>query len=195
TPEPWNPFISRIEFDFAHYHFVEAQSSAGLINKALDLWAAAVVEYGGAAPWKNSKELYTTIDAIKHSESPWKTHTVRYQGPLPLGTPPKWMTQTYVLCTQDSRQVLHRQLETTEFKDKINLSPYCQFDSNRQRTWSNLMSADWAWTQAAEIAKDETTHGAMFVPVVAGSDKTTVSVATGHQVLRADFAYCVSSYS
>jgi hypothetical protein len=24
-------------------------------------------------------------------------------------------------------------------------------------------------------------HGAMFVPVVAGSDKTTVSVATGHQ--------------
>jgi Plavaka transposase len=32
-----------------------------------------------------------------------------------------------------------------------------------------------------EIAKDETTHGTMFVPVVAGSDKTTVSVATGHQ--------------
>ena len=25
------------------------------------------------------------------------------------------------------------------------------------------------------------THGAMFVPIVAGSDKTTVSVATGHQ--------------
>jgi Plavaka transposase len=25
------------------------------------------------------------------------------------------------------------------------------------------------------------THGAMFVPVIIGSDKTTVSVATGHQ--------------
>jgi hypothetical protein len=32
-----------------------------------------------------------------------------------------------------------------------------------------------------EIAKEQSTHGAMFVPVVAGSDKTTVSVATGHQ--------------
>ena len=32
-----------------------------------------------------------------------------------------------------------------------------------------------------EIAKDESTHGATFVPVVAESDKTTVSVATGHQ--------------
>jgi hypothetical protein len=31
-----------------------------------------------------------------------------------------------------------------------------------------------------EIAKDKTTHGAMFVPVVLGSDKTTVSVATGN---------------
>jgi len=29
--------------------------------------------------------------------------------------------------------------------------------------------------------QDVSTHGAMFVPVIAGSDKTTVSVATGHQ--------------
>ncbi|KAF8205901.1 hypothetical protein K438DRAFT_1963678 [Mycena galopus ATCC 62051] len=43
------------------------------------------------------------------------------------------------------------------------------------------MSGDWAWKQADLIAEDESTHGATFVPVVAGSDKTTVSVATGHQ--------------
>ena len=30
------------------------------------------------------------------------------------------------------------------------------------------------------IAKDENTHGSMFVPIILGSDKTTVSVATGH---------------
>lgn len=29
------------------------------------------------------------------------------------------------------------------------------------------------------IAKDPETHGAMFAPVILGSDKTTVSVATG----------------
>ena len=32
-----------------------------------------------------------------------------------------------------------------------------------------------------EIAKNKSNCGAMFVLVVAGSDKTTVSVATGHQ--------------
>jgi len=31
------------------------------------------------------------------------------------------------------------------------------------------------------VADDPTTGGAMFVPIVSGSDKTTVSVATGHQ--------------
>jgi Plavaka transposase len=30
------------------------------------------------------------------------------------------------------------------------------------------------------IVNDEATHGAMFMPVVMGSDKTTVSVMTGH---------------
>ena len=31
------------------------------------------------------------------------------------------------------------------------------------------------------IAEDPHTHSAMLVPIVAGSDKMTVSVATGHQ--------------
>ncbi|KAF8264717.1 hypothetical protein EI94DRAFT_1549830, partial [Lactarius quietus] len=43
---------------------------------------------------------------------------------------------------------------------------------------TDLMSGNWAWDQADEIAKEEATHGAMFAPVVLGSDKTTVSVAT-----------------
>jgi hypothetical protein len=30
------------------------------------------------------------------------------------------------------------------------------------------------------ISKDPATHGALFVPIILGSDKTTVSVATGH---------------
>lgn len=29
------------------------------------------------------------------------------------------------------------------------------------------------------IAEDDETHGSMFVPIILGSDKTTVSVATG----------------
>jgi hypothetical protein len=194
---PWTPFRSRVDFDFAHFHFIKAESSAPLINEALDLWAASVMEFGGDVPWENSKQLYATIDAIQQGDSPWKVYKIRYQGLRPPGAPPKWMTQTYEFCVRNTRRVLHHQFGTTQFKDSINYTPYQQFDGNNQRIWSNLMSADWAWTQAVrpsvtldvhftdmtktKIAEDESTHGSMFVPIVIGSDKTTVSVATGHQ--------------
>ncbi|KAG2737105.1 hypothetical protein P692DRAFT_201677171, partial [Suillus brevipes Sb2] len=45
--------------------------------------------------------------------------------------------------------------------------------------WQDFMSGDWGWAQADIISKDADTHGSTFVPVILGSDKTTVSVATG----------------
>lgn len=199
-PAFWKPFGSRLDFDFAHYHFVQVQSSARDIDVALDMWQASILKHGENVPWMNAKDLYNTIDLIQHGDAPWKTYTISYQGPRPPGTPPKWMTETYELCTRDSRRVLHNQLGSSEFKGMTNLVPYQQFNGEGKRIWSNLMSADWAWKQAVRlmhfiykkhaiiivdlqdiIAEDPTTHGAMFVPIIAGSDKTTVSVATGHQ--------------
>ncbi|KAJ6579813.1 hypothetical protein B0H10DRAFT_2341961 [Mycena sp. CBHHK59/15] len=179
--DAWSPFQSRAAFDFAQFNFVELQTSEGSINTALDIWAASVLQYGGSAPWKNAAELYATIDAIQHGDAPWRTHLMRYQGPLPPGTPPKWMTQDYELCTRDVRQVLHQQLATSAFRDQVDLVPYRQFNHSGHRVWSNLMSGDWAWKQADLITANPANHGCAFVPVVAGSDKTTVSDATGHQ--------------
>ncbi|KAJ6472268.1 hypothetical protein DFH09DRAFT_1475959 [Mycena vulgaris] len=180
APGSWAPFESRTEFDFAHYHFVELQSSATEINKALDLWAAQVLRHGDSPPWRTAQGLYDAIDLIQHGDAPWKMYQIRYTGPRPP-VPPKWMTETYELCTRDSRTVLHQQLANPDFKDKIDYSPYRQFDADGKRVWSNLMSGDWAWKQADTIAQDVTTHGTTYIPIVAGSDKTTVSVATGHQ--------------
>ncbi|KAF8200520.1 hypothetical protein K438DRAFT_1822115 [Mycena galopus ATCC 62051] len=180
-PGSWHPFHDRTEFDFAHFHFVEVQSSAAQINTALDQWTAQVLQFGHTAPWSSAEDLYKTIDDIQHGDAPWKVYKLRYTGPRPDGLPPKWMTQEYDLCARDCRTILHHQLATPEFRDKINYSPYRQFDGRGRRVWSNLMSGDWVWKQADLIAQNESTHGAMFVPVVAGSDKTTVSVATGHQ--------------
>ncbi|KAF8140679.1 hypothetical protein K438DRAFT_1995789 [Mycena galopus ATCC 62051] len=180
-PAAWAPFGSRVEFDFAQFHFVKLQSSAANINTALDLWAASVMQFGGTVPWKNSDDLYSTIDEIQSGHMPWQTYQMRYAGPLPPGTAPRWMTQTYEVCTRDLRAVLHHQLETASFKGDIDMVPYRQFNHTGKRVWSNLMSGDWAWKQADILAEDPNNLGCSFVPVVAGSDKTTVSVATGHQ--------------
>ncbi|KAG6822806.1 hypothetical protein H0H92_012505, partial [Tricholoma furcatifolium] len=54
------------------------------------------------------------------------------------------------------------------------------FDANNKRCYENFMSGNWAWRHSDTIAEDPATHGATFCPIILGSDKTTVSVATGH---------------
>lgn len=147
----WHPFEDRLAFDWAHYHFVELQSSEQQVNKGLDLWLAATVKAGNDTPlpWSSTKEMYATIDSIQEGDAPFKTIHFKYSGPIPpTSNPPHWMTQTYDLCTRDSRILLHNQLATTDFTDTFDYKPYRQFDHKDDRVWSNLMSGDWAWDEA-----------------------------------------------
>ena len=123
------------------------ESSERNINKALNIWAASVVQQGGSATWKNADELYASIDKIQHGNAPWTTHLFRYQGPLPP-SPPQWMMQTYELCICNTHHVLHQQFADPGFKNNINYTPYQQFNKARKQVWSNFMSGDWAWKQA-----------------------------------------------
>ena len=61
------------------------------------------------------------------------------------------MTETYELCTRDSKILLHHQLATTDFANTFTPRPYRQFDHRGDRVWSNLMSGDWAWKEAVRF--------------------------------------------
>ncbi|KAK1223202.1 hypothetical protein PQX77_013925 [Marasmius sp. AFHP31] len=184
TSNPWYPFEDRSSFDFAQFHFVQAQSSESEINRALDILQARLLRHGDCAPWPNAKALYAAIDNIREENTIWRTYHIVYAGERPRFAP-LWMRQRYTLCLRDSQQVIREQLKTEDFKHKFNYTPYRQFSPQGERVYSNLMSGTWAWDQADTIAADseicEETRGAMLVPIILGSDKTTVSVGTGHQ--------------
>ena len=80
------------------------------------------------------------------------------------------MRDTFDLCTRDSRTLLHQQLGTTEFKDKINYVPYKQFRGDGSRVWSNLMSVDWAANQAVEYPLRKITFSNLRPSLMTGSD-------------------------
>ncbi|KAF8870790.1 hypothetical protein CPB84DRAFT_1692758 [Gymnopilus junonius] len=182
----WGPFEDRIAFDFTEYHYIQLQSSVAEITKGIDILLANSFKHGcqhnEGLPngWRRGEDMYETIDSIQSGDAPWKTYKFQYTGPKP-STPPRWMEEIYELSLRDILLVLRYQHATPEFKDKFDSRPYQEFDPQGNRVFSNLMSGDWAYRQADIIAKDPQTHGAMLVPVIAGSDKTTVSVATGHQ--------------
>jgi hypothetical protein len=153
SDNPWVPFEDRFAFDWAHYHFVQLQSSQKDILTGLDLWRATVIKHGSDhssdtnVPWKNAQELYDTIDSIQVGAAPWKTFMFKYSGPKP-STPPRWMEETYELNARDVLTVLEQQLETAEFDGQVDYTPYQEFDADGHWVYSNLMSGHWSWREA-----------------------------------------------
>jgi hypothetical protein len=138
------------------------------------------------------------IDAIHQGSNLWRTTPFCYQGKL-LGNTLKWMTQSYELVMHDICSVLHTQIGCTEFKGHWDYVPFMEFDGGGDCVWTNIMSGKWVAKQAVcvplpslflqahllcmwdEISQDPSMHGTMFVGIIAGSNKTITSIATGHQ--------------
>ncbi|KIM59004.1 hypothetical protein SCLCIDRAFT_27590 [Scleroderma citrinum Foug A] len=164
-------YESRAAFQLAEFLYSHEQMSAAKIDDLLAIMAAM---YGEDLPFHSHKDMYDTIDTTTHRDSPWKSFSVTYSGAIPDGDPPSWMTTEYDVWYCDPKVVLEHQLANPDFKGEIDYAAKVVIDEDGHREVCNLMSGQWAFEQSDMIAKDADTHGAMFVPVVLGSDKTTV---------------------
>ncbi|KAF7371501.1 Transcription factor [Mycena venus] len=122
------------------------------IDELMQNWAS----HAGAAdpPFANHRDLYSTIDATAIGHVLWQS-----------------------------------------FNFEMDFAPKQVFGGEDRNSceYMDFMFGNWAWEQAASfvlisfrlsthqdiIVRDAATHGATFVPVILGNDKTTVSVATG----------------
>ncbi|KAG2062203.1 hypothetical protein BDR06DRAFT_1027453 [Suillus hirtellus] len=122
--------------------------------------AAQLSKHNDSPPFADHKDLHKVIDATQLGNVPWQCLSVQYTGEHPEHDTPQWMGKDYEVWYRDPHMMAHNMLANTTYKD--------------------FMSGDWAWQQADELSKDLNTHGSMFVPIILGSDKTTVSVGTGN---------------
>ena len=191
----WTPYKNRIAFELAEFLYRREQMSAGNADILLELWAATLACHNDAPPFSNHQNLYDTIDATPIGGVPWQSATLLYDGPRPE-QPPLWMESEYMIWFRDPRILFKNMIENPDFAGLFDYTPYRQYDDKGKRRYEHFMSGNWAWKQAVSkilswlrlvltstqniIAEDPETHGAMFVPIILGSDKTTVSVATGH---------------
>ncbi|KAI9067436.1 hypothetical protein FKP32DRAFT_1672995 [Trametes sanguinea] len=173
----YSPHDSEAQFKIADFLFRKAQMSGGNINELMQLWGSTLPP-GQDPPFADAKHLYDSIDAIPLADVPWQCFIVTYCGPRPQGVVPPWMDREYIVWYRCPRRVLHGQLGNPDFKGEMDFTPKQVF-RGPDREYKDFMSGDWAWKQADIIAEDPSTHGATFCPIILGSDKTTVSVATG----------------
>ncbi|KAF7965884.1 hypothetical protein HWV62_41018 [Athelia sp. TMB] len=180
-PTDWGSFESRAHFEIAEFLYKDNQMSAGNIDKLFKIWSDHAASNGGTAPFSSHKDLYTAIDAIPVGDVPWQSFKLKYCGPLPAAGEeiPAWMEDEHEVWFRDPRQLIRNLLSNTDFHGEFDYTPFQEYDENGNHRYQDFMSGNWAWRQADEIAQLIATHGAMFVPIILGSDKTTVSVATG----------------
>ncbi|KAI0260473.1 hypothetical protein BGY98DRAFT_1118592, partial [Russula aff. rugulosa BPL654] len=175
--DDWSPSESREHFTLAELIFCDTRMSAANTSKLM----AIVADFRqGEPPFKDHSDLCNTIDASDLGDVLWQNAILRYTGEILDGQVPEWMKAEYEIYYRDPRDVIKNMMADTTFKHAFDYVPYQEFDEDRYRRYENLMSGDWAFHQANIIAEDKNTHGAMFVPIILGSDKTVVSVATGN---------------
>ncbi|KAG0693018.1 hypothetical protein DFH29DRAFT_992452 [Suillus ampliporus] len=183
APDDWTPYRNRLEFETAEFLYSKVQMSAGNIDKLMNLWGRTLEKHDDAPPFTDHRNLYSTIDDTPVGDVLWKSFSMKYNAndDDSSGSAP-WMGKTYTAWFRDPHTVIHNMLANPDFKDEMDYIPYREFNGdgdNAKRQWHNMMSGNWAWDQADEIAKDPCSHGATFIPIILGSDKMTVSVATG----------------
>ncbi|KAF8836748.1 hypothetical protein BDN67DRAFT_992022 [Paxillus ammoniavirescens] len=178
-PDDWAPYSSSLQFKAAEFIFKDVELSAGNINKLCQFWGESSLDHGGKPPFVDHKDLHNMINATLLGNVSWESFKLKYSGECPSGQVTPWMTQTYKFWFHNSHSVVENMFSNPDFDGEIDYVPYRDFlEEGETHRYENFMSGDWAWNQADEITTDKVTHGATFVPIILGSDKTTVSIAT-----------------
>ncbi|KAG1901623.1 uncharacterized protein F5891DRAFT_1128048 [Suillus fuscotomentosus] len=165
APDDWSPYRNRIEFEVAEFVFKKCHMSAKNLDFLCDLMAVSLAKHCDTPPFADHKDLYNVID---------------YTGECPEVVPP-WMNDEFEVWYRDPHAMAHNILANPTFKDEIDYAPFREYNaSDDTHRWKDFMSGDWAWQQADTISKDPETHGSVLVPIILGSDKTTVFVGTGN---------------
>ncbi|KAH9913704.1 uncharacterized protein BXZ73DRAFT_92935 [Epithele typhae] len=173
----WEPFDDRATFEFVEWVVEDSPQSHANLKKLLRILAAKFTTDGmpDYCPFYRSKQqILDAIDAIECGEALWRTVAVRYRGPLGPHSPP-------ILHIRNSLEVVKTLVGNPEFVNHFDYVPFKEYTAPDCRQVSNMMSGQWSFDKADEISIDPSTQGGMLVPIVLGADKTTVSVATGHQ--------------
>ncbi|KAK1227851.1 hypothetical protein PQX77_009129 [Marasmius sp. AFHP31] len=187
-PEPtphkannWFPWSNGLEFRVTNLLYRKMQSSAGHIDELAEIITALTHEQDAESLFGDSRELYSTIDMCPNGSVPWEAVSVSYDGPRLPGKTEPWMDKDFTVYFRNPREVLHQQLSNPDFERELETTPYrAHSTSSNLRQYRNFMSGNWATREADQIIKDHPdSEGAMLCPVIIGSDKTTVSVATG----------------
>jgi len=193
----WSPFDSEVQFSLADLLYRRAELSTTNIDTLLELWASSLDGFNATSPFRSHQEMHSIIDSSILGDVPWQCMVTGVPEDIDEHAP-SWMQTNYEVWYRDPDTVVSMMLDNPDFEGQFDLCPYVDIGADGKRRWNNLMSGNIAWRccvshwhlqdacvlimlfQNEIINSNPRALGAMYCPIILGSDKTTVSVATGH---------------
>ena len=148
----WAPFNSEVQFKVADLLYCHTQVSASNIDMLLELWAQSVEDIGASAPFHNHEELYAVIDSLPLGDVPWQCMETQLPEDGDQDTP-GWRHTTYEIWYQDPDIVISNMLNNPDFNGQFNMCPYIDLNTDGNRRWSNVMSANIAWWRCVSTGR------------------------------------------
>ena len=122
--------------------------SAHNLDFPMQLWHASLVRHGDSAPFRDHRDLYSTINATPIGGVLWEGFNITYNGPEPENNAPAWMNQSFEVYFRDPRLLFVEMLGNPSFANDFDYMPYREFDANGTRRYQHFMSGNWVWKQA-----------------------------------------------
>ncbi|KAG6905029.1 hypothetical protein DXG01_005543 [Tephrocybe rancida] len=174
------PYMDRNAFELADLLYRRDQMANPKINDLLQIWAATLRGADREPPFDSANDLHSTIDATLLGDVPWQSFSITYNGDVGEDAP-SWQTKSFHVHFRDPRVILHNQVGNSDFAGEIDVAPKQVTDNDGKRRFQDFMSGNYPWRQCDTLAQEDPNNaGATFCPIILGSDKTTVSVGTGH---------------
>ncbi|KAF9501415.1 hypothetical protein BDN71DRAFT_1426544 [Pleurotus eryngii] len=176
----WAPFAGPSEFMLADLLFHKVEMSASHQNELFDIVDLMMEAYGDASPFANLQDMYDHIDSVHIGGVSWECLVSVPRDDLPANAP-LWKTKSYEVWYRNPDAILRNLLDNPDFNGKFDYTPYVELDATGRRQWADFMSANFAWHHSSMIYDENPINnkGTMYCLIITGSDKTTVSVATG----------------
>lgn len=146
----YSPFKDCAQFEIADFLYQSEQMSQGNINDLMQLWSATCPpDLGVSAPFAGTEHMHSMIDVSPLGGIPWQAFSVQYNGPLPEGDPPPWMTaENYDVWFLDPREILQNQLANQDFDGEMDYAARQVYVDGNKCEFTDFMMGNWAWRQS-----------------------------------------------
>ncbi|KAI0297314.1 hypothetical protein B0F90DRAFT_1811137 [Multifurca ochricompacta] len=183
----WSPFDNQTQFMIADLLYHHVEMSASNIDLLMKLWLASLEDSGldTSEPFKCHQDLYAKIDSSLLGDVPWQCFITGFSEDLCVPVDAlSWKQTSYEVWYRDPDLAISAMLDNPDFEGHFDMCPYMELDEHGpvcDNCWGDIMLANISWKHCVKIfASNADAFRAMYCPIILGSDKTTVSVATGH---------------